>query len=308
MALSPDSTLVDRVVEAPQSEQGPRPGGAAAIRAIVIHMAEGGGTASHLKHEDGNSSHYVVEYSGNIVQMVAEKRHAGSINPGRLRSTNTPFFKFLGERLRYGKSEAVRALGGEDFYRNPNTFVIAIEVEGFAKPLTPKKQIRHPRANPDGGPTAKQRKALDKLVADIRSRRNKVYPCLGHRDFQKYKACPGRRMPWADYGGHAVTTLPGQTREPIPDLDPAKKPIDAKEIAVKFQPHKNPIGRATLKPGIKLLRVRDGAAVTVPPTVLTRNVFATVTWAAGKKAGFLVTFRSEAHLLAGSDCTFAPNA
>jgi hypothetical protein len=29
-------------------------------------------------------------------------------------------------------------------------------------------------------------------------------PCLGHRDFQNYKACPGKLIPWKDYGGHAV--------------------------------------------------------------------------------------------------------
>lgn len=35
-----------------------------AIRAIVVHMAEGGGTVAWLTRDDGNSAHYVVEGSG----------------------------------------------------------------------------------------------------------------------------------------------------------------------------------------------------------------------------------------------------
>jgi N-acetylmuramoyl-L-alanine amidase-like protein len=154
------------------------------VRAIVIHMAEGGGTVSWLTHDDGNSSHYVVEYSGRIVQMVREDRAAGSINPTELRRTDDPAYTFEGERVVYGYSAAKKVLGS--YWSNPNAAVIAIETEGFAT----------------DGPNVKQRAALKALVADIRTRY--PVPTLGHRDFQSYKRCPGKFIPWPDYGGHAV--------------------------------------------------------------------------------------------------------
>jgi hypothetical protein len=157
------------------------------IRAIVIHMAEGGNTVSWLTRDDNNSSHYVVEYDGEIVQMVNEARAAGSLKASSLRTTNDPPFTYLGERVIYGATAAKAALGA--FWSNPNAAVIAIEVEGFAST----------------GPNGKQRASLDRLVADIRSRRGPI-PVLGHRDFQNYKACPGKHIPWPDYGGHAVRT------------------------------------------------------------------------------------------------------
>jgi N-acetylmuramoyl-L-alanine amidase len=153
------------------------------IRAIVIHMAEGGGTVPWLTHPDGNSSHYVVEYSGCVVQMVDEKRAAGSINPKLVRPDDDKPYVFLNESVSYGATAAKAALGGS--WKNPNAAVIAIEIEGFAK----------------DGPNDKQRAALGDLVADIRSRHGHL-PALGHRDFQSYKQCPGHRIAWADFGGH----------------------------------------------------------------------------------------------------------
>jgi hypothetical protein len=147
-------------------------------------MAEGGGTVSWLTRNDGNSSHYVVEYTGRVVQMVLESRAAGSLNANLRRTNNDSPFTFLGESITYGYTAAKACLG--TYWSNPNAAVIAIEVEGFAK----------------DGPNAKQRVALKALVADIRSRHAKL-PCLGHRDFQNYKACPGKLIPWVDYGGHA---------------------------------------------------------------------------------------------------------
>lgn len=169
------------------AESWPRPDGAG-IRAIAIHMAEGGGTAGWLTRIDGNSSHYTVEYSGKVVAQVHEERAAGSMNARLTRGTNDPVYSFLGERIIYGRTALNRCLGA--FATNPNAVVIAIEVEGFE----------------NAGPNTAQRAALAKLVADIRRRRGPK-PCIGHRDQQSYKDCPGKRIPWIDYGGHAVTTL-----------------------------------------------------------------------------------------------------
>lgn len=157
--------------------------GGVPVRAIAIHMAEGGGTVSWLARPDGNSSHYVVERTGRIVQMVREDRAAGSINPRSVRNTDDAPFTYLGETIVYGVTANKAALG--EHWNNPNAAVIAIEVEGYAR----------------DGPNAAQRSSLDELVGDIRSRHPDT-PALGHRDWQDYKACPGKRIPWVDYGGH----------------------------------------------------------------------------------------------------------
>ena len=219
MTFAKDSPLAARVVETASNERGPRPGGLADIRAIVIHMAEGGGTVSWLTRADGNSSHYVVEYDGEIVQMVREAHWAGSLNPRALRTTDDAYFEYLGLRQRYGKSEAVRALGGLTYYNDPNRFVIAIEVEGFAAT----------------GPNAKQRESLKRLAADIRRRRAKPFPVVCHRDFQSYKACPGRRIPWGDYGGHAVkATAPLPAPTPAPEVPMAIKGSTVPEVPTQL--------------------------------------------------------------------------
>lgn len=258
MTFTRNSPLAARVVETASSETGPRVGGTADIRAIVVHMAEGGGTVSWLTRADGNSSHYVVEYDGEIVQMVREGWWAGSLNPRSLRTTDDPYFEYLGLRLRYGKSEAVRSLGGTTYYGDPNRFVIAIEVEGFAAT----------------GPNVKERAALKALIADIRRRHGKPFPALGHRDFQSYKACPGRRIPWVDYGGHAigataalpVTTPPevtmavkGSTVPEVPTqlwLKPDPADATKSRWLYVFSDHRVDAGNTQLKPIRPLLLTR----------------------------------------------------
>lgn len=194
---TPDSPLAATFVAAP--DHWPRNG--APIKAIACHMAEGGGTVQWLTHDDGNSSTYVCEFSGRIVQMVAESLAAGSLNPSLTRTTNDAAYTFEGERVVYGITVLRNALGAGAL--DPNRAVIAIETEGFARPLTAAQRLRFPKANPAGGPNAAQRAALKALVNDIR-RRNGALPAIGHRDQQSYKACPGHAFPWADYGGHGV--------------------------------------------------------------------------------------------------------
>jgi hypothetical protein len=175
------SSLATRFVAAP--DNWPRNG--APIRGIFIHHAEGGGTVSWLTRNDGNSSHYVVEYDGDIVAMVHEERAAGSMNPKLTRTSDDAPYTYLGSTCRYGRTALNRVMGA--FATNPNAAAIAIEVEGFAAV----------------GPNARQRASLARLVLDIRKRHGPL-ACLGHRDQQSYKACPGHHIPWVDYGGHGV--------------------------------------------------------------------------------------------------------
>lgn len=203
MPFLKDSPLVRRVVPTASTETGLRAGGVSDVRAITIHMAEGGGTVSWLARPDGNSSHYVIEYSGVIVQMVPERNWAGSINPKLVRKDNDPGYRFQDETIVYGRAAQLAAVGATAA-ADPNRYVIAFEVEGFAS----------------AGPNSLQRGSIRALVNDIRRRRGPL-PCLGHRDWQNYKACPGHRIPWADYGGHArkVAYSPG-TPEPEDSMGP----------------------------------------------------------------------------------------
>lgn len=155
------------------------------VKAFVVHMAEGGGTVGYLSRDAsrGVSVHYVIEYSGRIVQMLREDHASGSINPGLLRTTEGP--------APYGAKVRKLVMGSWD--SDPNAAVISLEIEGFAA----------------AGPNDDQRRALLHLVTDVRSRFPKM-GLLGHRDFADYKACPGGKIPWSILGGHgpASATAP----------------------------------------------------------------------------------------------------
>ena len=94
----------------------------AAIKPLTInvHMAEGGGTVGFLsrKNPNGVSVHYVIEYSGRIVQMLHESHVNGSINPRDIRTTDDPPYNFRGEWITYGVTAAKKALG--QWWDDPN--------------------------------------------------------------------------------------------------------------------------------------------------------------------------------------------
>jgi hypothetical protein len=154
---------------------GPRLGPALAF---VVHMAEGGGTVGFLSRPNarGVSVHYVIEAGGRIVQMVHEDQATGSINPRDLRDGDDP-------NGFYGQTTARACLGG--WYSDPNAATITLEMEGFAR----------------DGPNGRQAVALVELTDDVRTRFPRI-GLLGHRDFQDYKPCPGKLIPWELIGGH----------------------------------------------------------------------------------------------------------
>jgi hypothetical protein len=151
------------------------------ILGFVVHMAEGGGTVDYLARQParGVSVHYVIEYSGLIVQMLHESHASGSINPQTIRTGNDADGF-------YGISAAQTVLG--QWVRDPNSATITLEIEGFARQ----------------GPNDQQLRALQALVTDVRTRHPGI-GLLGHRDFQDVKPCPGRLIPWEVLGGHAET-------------------------------------------------------------------------------------------------------
>lgn len=172
-------------------------------RAIVVHMAEGGHTAAFLARPDvdgepdrhrGVSVHFVVERSGRVVQTLSVRHISGGLNPRLLRPypghkgygaiDDLPFTNKWGLRVRYGSTAARIVLG--EAYRNPNSYTIQIEVEGFAL----------------AGPSLVQHLSLVDLVKDLRRSLPTLRGVLGHRDFQSYKRCPGRLINWGALGGH----------------------------------------------------------------------------------------------------------
>ncbi len=153
------------------------------VRGFMIHMAEGTNVAAYLgrKPARGVSVQYVVESDGSIVPMVPELRVAGSLNPAALRNDTGPY---------YGRRHLDYVLGSAGS-RNPNRYVIAVEVAGTAKK----------------GPNAKQVAALVRLFNDCKRRYPNIKP-LGHRDQQDVKPCPGgtasMRLAFSSMGGHGM--------------------------------------------------------------------------------------------------------
>lgn len=158
--------------------------------AVTWHMAEGGGTVGFLSrpNPDGVSVHFVIEYTGRIVQMLLLDHMQSSIRTSAIRTTDDPPYAWAGVPVVYGRTAAVAVMGEWADIRStlgPNHASIGVEMEGFAT----------------DGPNTLQRAAMRTLFAHLQSRFPAIRS-LGHADFQDYKACPGHRVPWDYVGGH----------------------------------------------------------------------------------------------------------
>lgn len=153
-------------------DYGPRKG----TLGFQIHMAEGGdGTARWLAQRSGEtraawidrvngvSSNFVIQSTGNVIQMLDWTHASGNANP-RDRSTDKAF---------YGRRYLVEVLG--DKWADPNAYTISVEICGFRR----------------DGPTQKQVDALVELVADARKRFPTLRGAFGHADQTDTKGCPG---------------------------------------------------------------------------------------------------------------------
>lgn len=151
--------------------------------ALVVHMAEGGGTVGYLSRANPNgvSVHFVVERSGRTVQMLDLARIHSSLRSSAIRTTDDPdgLYGVTAARAVMGKWADTRASLG------PNHASIGLEIEGFAR----------------DGPNAAQGAALAALFADLAVKSPGIR-ALAHRDFASYKACPGKLIRWQDLGGH----------------------------------------------------------------------------------------------------------
>lgn len=159
------------------------PGAIREVRALTVHMAEGGGTVEWLSGgvTNDNSSHFVIRNTGEIVQMVRDTDADHSLHVAR--SFGPPG---VGDFGIYSLDTARKVLG--DGWSDPNRYMFAVEIEGYAY----------------FGPNALQKLALRALVGDLRRRFPTMRGVLGHRDFQDYKPCPGGLIPWNELGGHGL--------------------------------------------------------------------------------------------------------
>lgn len=251
---------------------GPRRG---PILGFTIHMAEGGNTVNflHKQNPNGVSVHYVIEYDGEIVQMLREDHMHSSIRirnrdgSSALRRDDEAQYNFRGEWITYGATAAKAVLGPWAYVTStlgPNHATLAVEIEGFAA----------------DGPNTNQNAALERLVRDIRSR----YPeigLLGHRD-HNVKGCPGKRIDWAALGGHGKAGESGDTS------------------MLDFYPVAGGDGTVTLAEGRGLVNVVTEKAVSTTDTVKTSHcrVHLAVPYRDGEgwQDGYLVRHKQQAHI------------
>lgn len=157
-------------------------GGLREVRAILWHMAEGGGTVGYLRTARINvSATFVIEYTGRTVRMVADGDASHSAHVS-IDEDNADADDCGGL---YDPSIA-RAILGPDGWRDVNAYVVSVEIEGFRR----------------DGPNPSQRAAIVALYGELRERYPTIRGNLGHRDVQDYKGCPGCRFPWEAIGGH----------------------------------------------------------------------------------------------------------
>lgn len=207
----PQLPCVGKYVQA-ENDYGPADGPRSGI---TWHMAEGGGTVGYLSRPNPNgvSVHFVIEYSGRVVQMLPLGHANGSIRPTAIRTTDDDPYLWAGVPVVYGATAARAVLGR--WHWDPNSATIGVEIEGFAK----------------DGPNGDQAAAMVRLYVDLANRCPGIRS-LAHRDFAAYKACPGKLIPWDRVGGHGpegVETMSIYQRSARPGsfVIPAKRAVRA---------------------------------------------------------------------------------
>lgn len=270
-------------------------GALAECRALVVHFAEGGSTVHYFQNPTrGNppqpvdvSAHFVIEYSGRIVQMVrdGDADHCQHLSYG-----SWSYAGGLGPQV--GKSVLGTDLWDQSDATRVNRYVQAIELEGFRSK----------------GPNDAQIASLKALIAERRAKYGpQLRGLLGHGDIQN-KACPGALIPWHELGGHGVwitTTTP----------DAPEVPMNTFLIAPDAR-----AGRITVKgAGHYYLRLRDatrhGPIDPASPAWQGRAAFGPVTLTPDIDGKATTGVRAEAYIIGteaaailASDVTFTPDA
>ena len=161
---------------------------------LMFHGAEAeSGVVGYLSRNPARnvSANFVCERrTGRMVQMLAMTHASGSLNPAD-RSSDKSY---------YGATHLKAVLGS--YWRDPNSAVISVEIEMYAK----------------SGPDEAQVRSLIEWSNDMVGRFPTIRGALGHADQTDTKGCPGMtaamKSVFAGIGGHGLWT-PQEEPEPV---------------------------------------------------------------------------------------------
>jgi hypothetical protein len=150
-------------------------------------MTEGNGGYADVAYLAGNpargvSANFVALADGTIYQMLPWGNASGSLRPGDISTNAKPY---------YG-GQFLKACLPDPLWRDPNSYIISIEIGGKAV----------------DGPTPKQAAAVIAWAADMRSHYPTIVGAFGHADQTDQKPCPGdtpaMRGIFDAIGGHGL--------------------------------------------------------------------------------------------------------
>jgi hypothetical protein len=161
---------------------------------LMFHGAEAeSGVVGYLSRDPARhvSANFVCERDGRMVRMLNIDNASGSMNPAD-RSTDKAY---------YGHKHLVAVLG--DWWRDPNSVVISVEIEMYARI----------------GPNDAQVNSLIAWSKDMKSRYRSIRGALGHADQTDTKGCPGTtakmRLVFNAIGGHGLWGVQEDQEEPV---------------------------------------------------------------------------------------------
>jgi hypothetical protein len=162
---------------------------------LMFHGAEAeSGVVGYLSRDPARhvSANFVCERSGRMVRMLNIDNASGSMNPAD-RSTDKAY---------YGHKHLVAVLG--DWWRDPNSAVISVEIEMYARL----------------GPNDAQVNSLIAWSKDMKSRYRSIRGALGHADQTDTKGCPGTtakmRLVFSQIGGHGLWGAAQEAEDDMP--------------------------------------------------------------------------------------------
>lgn len=171
-----------------------------ATLALCLHMTEGGGGIEEVEYLErdparGVSANFLALADGTIYQMLDITHASGSLHPGDISTRTKPY---------YG-GQYLKACLPDPLWRDPNSYIISIEIGGKAV----------------NGPTPAQVKAIIAWGLDMRRRFPSIIGAFGHADQTDQKACPGTtsnmKAIFAGIGGHGRFTSSAGPSQPIED-------------------------------------------------------------------------------------------
>lgn len=167
--------------------------------ALCLHMTEGAATIEAVDYLAGNpargvSANFVSLGDGTIYQMLPIDHASGSLHPGDISTSKTkPYYN----------GKYLKACLPDPRWRDPNSYIISIEIGGHAA----------------DGPNPAQVAAVIAWGLDMRRRYPSIVGAFGHADQTDQKGCPGitpaMKSIFAGIGGHGLFAATAGPAQPI---------------------------------------------------------------------------------------------